>query len=52
VRPERLACSVGVSPIGVRVRGAVAWVAPVEETKRVKPTDKAILKDGERVTRP
>ena len=40
---RRLACSVGVSPTGVRVRSPVAWVAFVEETKRMKPTDKAIL---------
>jgi len=40
---RRLACSVGESPIGARVKGPVAWVASVEETKRMKPTDKAIL---------
>lgn len=40
---RRLTCSVGVSPIKVRVRNLVAWVASVEETKRMKPTDKAIL---------
>jgi hypothetical protein len=40
---ERLACSVGDSPTGERVRDPVAWVAFVEETKRMKPTDKAIL---------
>jgi hypothetical protein len=33
----------GVSPIKARVGSFVAWVAPVEETKRMKPTDKAIL---------
>ena len=33
----------GVSPTGAKVRGPVAWVAFVEETKRMKPTDKAIL---------
>ena len=33
----------GVSPIRVRVRSSVASVASVEETKRMKPTDKAIL---------
>ena len=33
----------GVSPTKVRVRSLVAWVASVEETKRMKPTDKAIL---------
>jgi len=34
---------VGGSPTGVIVRNPVAWVAFVEETKRMKPTDKAIL---------
>ena len=33
----------GVSPTKVRVRSLVAWVASVEETKRMEPTDKAIL---------
>ncbi len=33
----------GDSPTGVKVRNPVAWVAFVEETKRMKPTDKAIL---------
>ena len=33
----------GDSPTGVKVRDLVAWVAFVEETKRMKPTDKAIL---------
>src|SRR5215471_1769817 len=40
---EKLACSVGDSPTGERVRDPVAWVAFVEETKRMKPTDKSIL---------
>ena len=34
----------GVSPIGIRVRNPVTWVAFVEETKRMKPTDKAITR--------
>jgi hypothetical protein len=38
----RLACSVGDSPTGGKVRTFVAWVASVEETKRMKPTDEAI----------
>ena len=33
----------GDSPTGVGVSSPVAWVASVEETKRMKPTDKAIL---------
>ena len=32
----------GVSPTKARVRSLVAWVASVEETKRMKLTDKAI----------
>ena len=47
---ERQTCSIGGRPIGVKVRSPLAWVASVEETKLVKPTDKAIVKDGERVT--
>ena len=39
----RLACSVGVSPTGGKVRNLRSWVASVEETKRMKPTDKAIF---------
>jgi hypothetical protein len=39
---QKLACSVGVSPTRARVRSPVTWVAFVEETKRMKPTDKAI----------
>ena len=34
----------GDSPTGVKVRDLVAWVAFVEETKRMKPTDKAIVR--------
>jgi hypothetical protein len=33
-----------VSLIGARVRSLVTWVAFVEETKRMKPTDKAIVR--------
>jgi hypothetical protein len=40
---QRLVCSVGVSPTGARVRSPVAWIASVEETKLMKPIDKAIL---------
>jgi hypothetical protein len=43
----RLACSVGVIPTRAIVRSSVTWVAFVEETKRMKPTDKAINLDGE-----
>ena len=41
---RRLVCSVGVSPTGARVRSPVAWIALVEETKLMKPIDKAILR--------
>ena len=41
---RRLACSVGDSPTGAKVRSPVAWVAYVEETKRMKPTDQAIVR--------
>ena len=33
----------GDRPTGAKVRTPVAWVASVEETKRMKPTDEAIL---------
>ena len=33
----------GVSPTRAIVRSPVAWIASVEETKRRKPIDKAIL---------
>src|SRR2546427_8204368 len=39
----RQTCSVGNSPTRVKVRSPVARVASVEETKRMKPTDKAIF---------
>jgi hypothetical protein len=39
----RQTCSVGISPTRVRVRSPAARVASVEETKRMKPTDKAIF---------
>jgi len=39
----RLVCSMGVSPTRVEVTSPVAWIAPVEETKLVKPIDKAIF---------
>jgi hypothetical protein len=39
------------APTGAIVRSPVAWVASVEETKRMKPTDKAILGvTGDRLT--
>jgi hypothetical protein len=41
---RRLACSVGDSPTGAKVRSPVAWVASEEETNWMKPTDKAIVR--------
>ena len=38
---RRLACSAGVSPAGVRVRGPVAWIVGWRETKTLKPIDSA-----------
>jgi len=43
VSSEKLTCSVGDSPTGVEARSPLAWVVSVEETKRMKPTDKAIF---------
>src|SRR5216684_1503504 len=40
---ERQTCSVGSRPTGAKVRSPLAWVVSVEKTKRMKPTDKAIL---------
>ena len=39
----RLACSAGISPAGVRVRGPVVWIAGWRETKTLKPIDKVSL---------
>ena len=39
----RLACSAGVRPVRVRIRGPVAWMADIRETDYLKPIDKAIL---------
>jgi hypothetical protein len=38
---RRLVCSAGVSPVGVKVRSPVAWIAGWRETKTLKPIDKA-----------
>jgi len=40
---QRLVCSVGVSPAGVRIRSSVTWMAGMRETEYLKPIDKAIL---------
>ncbi|NIO04964.1 MAG: hypothetical protein GTN74_10205 [Proteobacteria bacterium] len=49
---ERQACSAGVSPVGVRARSPVAWMAGRRKTKSLESIDKAICGDGERVTGP
>jgi hypothetical protein len=38
----RLACSVGDSPTGIKVRNPVAWIAEGKEIELLKPIDKAI----------
>lgn len=38
---QRLVCSAGVSPAGVKVRSPVAWIAGWRETKTLEPIDKA-----------
>ena len=48
----RLVCSAGVSPVGVKVRSPVAWMAGMRETDYLKPIDKALFKGCERVTGP
>jgi hypothetical protein len=48
----RLVCSAGVSLVRVRIRSPVAWMAGRRETKYLKPIDKAIHWDSERVTGP
>ena len=40
---QRLVCSAGVSPAGVRIRNSVTWMAGMRETEYLKPIDKAIL---------
>ncbi len=40
---QRLACSAGDRPAGVRVRRPVAWIAGWRETKTLKPIDDRLL---------
>ena len=40
---RRLVCSAGVSPVRVRIRSPVAWMAGRRETEYLKPIDKTIL---------
>ena len=49
---RRLACSAGVSPARVKSQNPVAWMAGRRETEYLKPIDKVIYRDGERVTGP
>ncbi|MDN3512121.1 MAG: hypothetical protein NG784_12580 [Candidatus Jettenia sp.] len=44
----KLVCSEGVSPFRVKITSPVAWMAGREETKCLKPIDKAHLKGCER----
>ncbi len=39
----RLVCSAGVSPVRVRIRSPVAWMAGMRETDYLKPIDKAVF---------
>ena len=39
----RLVCSAGVSPVKVRIRSPVAWMAGMRETDYLKPIDKAVF---------
>ena len=39
----KLVCSTGDSPVRVRIRNPVAWMAGIRETDYLKPIDKAIL---------
>ncbi len=39
---RRLACSAGGSPVGVKARSPVAWIAGWRETEILKPIDNAI----------
>jgi hypothetical protein len=48
----RLVGSAGVSPVRVRIRSPVAWMAGMRETDYLKPIDKALFKGCERVTGP
>ena len=48
----RLVCSAGDSPVRVKARSPVAWIAGRRVTKSLKPIDKVTLKGDEQVTRP
>ncbi len=39
----RLVCPAGVSPVRVRIRSPVAWMAGMRETDYLKPIDKAVF---------
>ena len=40
----RLVCLAGDSPVRVRIRSSVAWMAGRRETEYLKPIEKAILR--------
>ena len=41
----RLVCSAGDSPVRVRIRSSVVWMAGRRETEYLKPIDKASVRD-------
>jgi len=41
----RLVCSAGDSPVRVRIRSSVDWMAGRKETEYLKPIDKASVRD-------
>jgi len=52
VQRIKLVCLVGDNPTKVKSQSLVAWIAGRRETESLKPIDKAIFKDGERVIGP
>jgi hypothetical protein len=48
----KLVCSAGDSPVRVKARNLVAWIAGRRVTKSLKPIDKVTLKGDEQVTSP
>jgi len=49
---KRLVCSAGDSPVRVKARSPVAWIAERRVTKSLKPIDKVAIKGDEQVIRP
>ena len=48
----KLVCSTGDSPVRVKARSPVAWIAERRVTKSLKPIDKVTIKGDEQVIRP